>query len=603
MNVQHRGEDGKDSSAPLLAGGEERQREAAPLVLSEEERRVEEHGALTAPCVLVSAVAACGGLLFGYDTGVVSGVLLLLEAEFALTAFEQELFVGAAIAACVVGSLAAGCWANDALGRRPTLLASAVLFAAGAAVLALATAYPGLLAGRVLVGLAVGAASLTSPLYIAETAPPRWRGALVTLNNLALTSGQLLAYALASLFVAAGGDDGDSPASLSLSSSSYSSSGAIHSGGGNAWRWLLGLSGVPAAVLLGGMLFAPESPRWLLAKGGAAREARARAVLRSLLFGSRSSLPRASQDRVVESRVRAITAAIRAETGDGADATQTARDPTVGRNPMLVLAQSLVSCCFPCSCCSCCCGKSESASGGSEKDIKKEEEEEEEGKEREKSLLEHRRMRAVRRALVVAVGVQAFQQLCGINTAMYYSATIIRTAGFAPAVAIWFSTAVAGANAFSTLVALFLVDRVGRRRLLCASLLGIAPALVLLGLAFDLGDRALLPQRTCGLLAVAALVWYTLCFGVGMGPVPWTLVSEVFPMHLRAAGNGVATTANWLTNLLVSLTFLSLMEALSKAAVFWLFALVCVVALAFVLFCVPETRRKFLEEIQDELER
>ena len=630
MNVQHsREEEEKGSTAPLLDGdarGKEEEKGRggeAPLVLSAEEQHIAEHGALTAQCVVVSAVAACGGLLFGYDTGVVSGVLLLLEAEFALTAFEQELFVGAAIAACVVGSLVAGCWANDALGRRPTLLWSAVFFAAGAAVLALATVYPVLLVGRVLVGLAVGAASLTSPMYIAETSPPRWRGALVTLNNLALTSGQLLAYALASLFVAAGTSDNDNidnidtdalSSSSSLSSLSSALSSSVPLRGGTAWRWLLGLSGVPAAILLGGMLFAPESPRWLLAKGGAAREARARDVLRSLLFGARSTVARDVQDRVIESRVRAIAAAIRAESGTAppaelhdtpasthtAAAPESAPDPTVGRSPMLVLAQSLVSCCCPRSR-SRRNGKSgKSSSGGKKEGVDDEEEE----LVREKTeAAEQRRLRAVRRALVVAVGVQMFQQLCGINTAMYYSATIIRTAGFAPTVAIWFSTAVAGANAFSTLVSLFLVDRVGRRRLLCASLLGIAPALVLLGLSFDLGEHGLLPQRVCGLLAVAALVWYTLCFGVGMGPVPWTIISEIFPMHLRAAGNGVATTANWLTNLLVSLTFLSLMEALSKAVVFWLFALVCVVALAFVLFCVPETRRKSLEEIQQELER
>lgn len=550
---------------------------------------VRHESGLTARCIAVSGVAACGGLLFGYDTGVVSGVLLLLEEEFALSAFEQELFVGSAIAACVVGSLLAGCWTNDAFGRRPTLLGSAVFFALGAVVLAVAQHFSVLLVGRLLVGLAVGAASLTSPMYIAETAPPRQRGALVTLNNLALTSGQLLAYALASLFVA-GGDTALSSSSALLLSSSATPAFT------NAWRWLLGLSGVPAAVLLVGMLVAPESPRWLVAQGDDRHEATARAVLRSLLFGTRSSTPLSQQQRIIDAHVQQIKEAIRTEAG--AQDSGAAADATKGRSPVVVLAQSLVPCCL---------------SGLDE--------------------AQRRKLRGVRRALVVAVGVQAFQQLCGINTAMYYSATIIRNAGFSTTLAIWFSTAVAGANAFSTLVSLFLVDRAGRRVMLCISLLGIAPALVLLGLSFDLSESGLLAQRTCGLMAVGALVVYTLMFALGMGPVPWTLISEVFPMHLRAAGNGIATTTNWLTNLLVSLSFLSLMELLTKAVVFWLFAGICVVALAFVLFwfvsffttqapqrahtafasthapprfcasSVPETRQRSLEEIQQCLER
>lgn len=430
---------------------------------------------LTLYSVGISCIAAVGGLLFGYDTGVVSGALPLLEEEFSLSEIEEEAFVSAAIAACVVGALIGGPL-SDRIGRRPTILIAAVLFAIGAAVLTVSNAYWMLLIGRIMLGFGVGKASMISPVYIAEASPQRFRGALVTINNFAITGGQFVAYIVAALF------------------------SKVNEG----WRYSLGLSGVPAVILFVGMLMAPESPRWLIGRG---RTDEARRILLKVYGGCKEEAER--------------------EINDINDA----------------LSKHV--------------------------DVKFRE-------------VFTRRMR---RPLAIGILIQAFQQFCGINTAMYYSATIIKMAGFGDnSTAIWFSTLVAFGNALSTIICLFLIDRVGRRKLLFLSLSGITFGLAALGLAFYLNEHSMISDKASGITAVCALVFYTLFFALGMGPVPWALTSEIFPLKLRGIATGITTTANWLSNLIVSMTFLSLMSLITKAGVYWLYGCVCIVCLIFVIF-------------------
>ena len=429
---------------------------------------------LTMYSVGISCIAAVGGLLFGYDTGVVSGALPLLEDEFSLSAVEEEAFVSAAVAACVVGALVGGPM-SDRIGRRPTIIFAAVLFAIGAAVLTISTKYWMLLVGRIILGFGVGKASMISPVYIAEASPQQFRGALVTLNNFAITGGQFVAYVVAALF------------------------SKVNDG----WRYSLGLSGVPAVILFVGMLAAPESPRWLVGHGRA-DEAR-RTLLR--VYGGNAA--------EVEREVEDINDAL-------------------SKHVEVHLREVFT--------------------------------------------------RRMRRPLAIGILIQAFQQFCGINTAMYYSATIIKMAGFDDnSTAIWFSTLVALGNAFSTVICLFLIDRVGRRKLLCVSLSGITLGLTVLGLAFYLNDHGEMSDKASGFTAVGALVFYTLFFALGMGPVPWALTSEIFPLKLRGVATGITTTANWLSNLIVSMSFLSLMSLITKAGVYWLYGGVCIVCLIFVL--------------------
>ncbi|MGH3261466.1 MAG: sugar porter family MFS transporter, partial [Trebonia sp.] len=200
--------------------------------------------------VLASGITALGGLLFGYDTGVVSGALLFLKDDFGgLTSFQQELVTSLLLVGAAVGALLAGRIA-DRVGRRLTVLGTALVFVVGVLLAAFAASFPMLLAARVVIGLAVGSASMVVPLYIGEVAPPKIRGGLVSLNQLAITVGILVSY-LADYWLA----------------------------GTKSWRLMFGLAAIPAVLLFVGMLFQKESPHWLVMRG---REAEARQVLSRL---------------------------------------------------------------------------------------------------------------------------------------------------------------------------------------------------------------------------------------------------------------------------------------------------------------------------------
>ena len=201
----------------------------------------------------LAAVASVGGLLFGYDTGIVSGAMVLIRNQTAIINddLQQEAIVSSTTGLAAVGALASGT-VNRVFGRKPVLVTAAVIFTIGAVVMALANTFATLLTGRMVVGVAVGLASSTVPLYIAELAPAHMRGLLVSVNNACIVIGQVLAAIVAG----------------------FLSADTTH-----GWRYMLGLGGVPSALQLVGLVFLPESPRWLLAAG---REDEARAVLQKL---------------------------------------------------------------------------------------------------------------------------------------------------------------------------------------------------------------------------------------------------------------------------------------------------------------------------------
>ena len=182
---------------------------------------------------LIAATAALGGLLFGYDTGVISGALLFLRDAFQLSPFMQGVVTSIALAGAALGAAAAGDLA-DRFGRRPIILVTALIFVLGSLVSAFATNLTVLLGGRLLVGLGIGVSSMLAPLYLAETAPAETRGAMVSLNQLMITVGIVVSYLVGYAFASSGG-----------------------------WRWMLGLGALPGLILAGGMLALPESPRWL----------------------------------------------------------------------------------------------------------------------------------------------------------------------------------------------------------------------------------------------------------------------------------------------------------------------------------------------------
>jgi sugar porter (SP) family MFS transporter len=429
----------------------------------------------------IAAVASFGGLLFGYDTGVISGALLFLRQSFGLNATTQEIAVSSVLVGAMIGSLLAG-RLNDAIGRKKTLLLLAVIFTIGALLTALSPNLVFFLICRVIVGLGIGAAASVVPVYISEIAPSRLRGTLVTFNQLAVTLGIAVSYWVDLAFAHAGLE----------------------------WQPMFATAAIPAIALFVGMLICPETPRWLASKG-------------------RWDEAREAIEHIKEEQLERELADIR-------------RSLSEARQQMGI-----------------------------------------------RELLTPR----LRAALMVGVGLAVFQQLVGINTVIYYAPTIFQRAGFASASSAILATSVVGVvNVLATIVAILLVDRLGRRILLLGGSILMVLALVMLGFIFALHTSQI------GSLTLIALIIYILAFALSFGPVFWLMSAEIFPTRVRAAGASMSSFANWATNFLVSITFLSLIGALGAPATFWLFAFFGVLAFLFSWKFVPETKGKSLEQIE-----
>lgn len=431
--------------------------------------------------LLVASVAALGGLLFGYDTGVISGAILFITKDFDLPTRLQEFTISVVLIGCIAGAAAAG-WMADRIGRRWTLFVAGVVFFCGAIVSALAPNESALLFGRLVVGIGIGFSSVVAPLYISEVAPANVRGALVSLYQFAITVGILSAYIV-----------------------DYALAGA------GQWRWMLGLAVIPSAILMGGMFGMPESPRYLFKTGD---EARARDELR----------------RIYE-------------------------DPAGAAREERSIAESMHA---------------------------------------KTTGFEAFKAPAVRLALFIGISLAVLQQVTGINTVIYYGPRIFQMAGIGSASgSILAQTIVGTVNCLMTLVAIFFVDRIGRKPLLYAGLTGMFLALAALALAFA-------QPHLSGSLATIAL-WstaiYVGCFAFSLGPIVWLLISEIFPLPARALGMSLSTLANWVGNFLVSQFFLTMVERIGTPATFWIYAALCIVTILFVRSMVPETKQELLEQI------
>ncbi|XP_065886410.1 proton myo-inositol cotransporter-like isoform X3 [Dysidea avara] len=558
----------------------------------------------------LTCVSAIGGALFGYDTGVVSGAMILIDDKFDLNHFWHELIVSVTVAAAAVSALMSGIL-NDLIGRKKVMLLAATVFTVGAVVMAIAGSKEVLLVGRAIVGLGIGFASMTVPVYISETAPSNIRGRLVVINTLFVTGGQFVATVIDGLF-------------------SIQHDFAVK----NGWRFMLGLAGVPSVIMFVGLLFMPESPRWLVFHQ---KEDKARKVL--------------AKTRMPE-QVEGELASIREEYEQ------------FKKEKMSVFA--FISRVF--------------------------------------------NTRSVMLAIFVGCGLQIFQQVSGINTVMYYSASIIQMAGYSDQQAIWFAIVPAFANFSFTIVGLCLVERVGRRKLLIVSLCGVVFWFIVLAGSFLLANQnspdtvPLYPGASCdyskcgtcvanskcgfcaikisdkhyingtcskgdkdnsnkrpwpynssiidcithyqynntiygdgdvtmfsddaifsddyfndpkstqwyynycpnnrfAILSLVSLFMYLVFFAPGMGPLPWTINSEIYPMWARSNAVALATTCNWLFNLLVSLTFLSLIDAVGQPKAFLVYSLLAFSGLIFVVLLVPETKGISLEMVGQLFER
>jgi SP family galactose:H+ symporter-like MFS transporter len=431
--------------------------------------------------LLVASVAALGGLLFGYDTGVISGAILFIAKDFALPTKLQEFTISVVLIGCMGGALVGG-WFADRIGRRWTLFVAGIVFIAGALVSAFTPGEGILLAGRFIVGIGIGFSSVVAPLYISEVAPSGVRGALVSLYQFAITVGILTAYIVDYVLA-----------------------------GGGQWRWMLGIAVVPSLVLVAGMLAMPESPRYLFKTG---REALAREELGRIVSNA---------DEVAQEE-NSIRASLKLR-GFGAE---TLRSPQV------------------------------------------------------------------RAALLVGIALAVLQQVTGINTVIYYGPQIFQMAGISSNSASILAEALVGTvNCVMTLVAIFFVDRLGRKPLLYAGLTGMFVALAALGFAFSQARLS----GSLSAIALGSMMLYVGCFAFSLGPIVWLLISEIFPLPARSFGMSVSTLANWVGNFVVSQFFLTMIHQLGTPVTFGIYAVLCVITILFIRTMVPETKRELLENV------
>ncbi|XP_078138239.1 proton myo-inositol cotransporter-like isoform X6 [Centroberyx gerrardi] len=545
------------------------------LIKAPSSASISSQGDVTPGFVYVLAVfSALGGFLFGYDTGVISGAMLLLKRELDLSALWQELLISSTVAAAALSALLGG-FLNGLFGRRVCILLASFFFTVGGIVLSTAPSKEVLLVGRLIVGVGLGIASMTVPVYIAEASPPHLRGQLVTVNTLFITGGQFTASLIDGAF-------------------SYLQR--------DGWRYMLGLSVLPAVLQFLGFLFLPESPRWLIQRG---LTQKARRVLSQI---------RGNQN--IDEEFDSIKNSIEEEEKDcGGDG------PVIWR--MLT---------YP----------------------------------------------PTRRALLVGCGLQMFQQLSGINTVMYYSATILQMSGVRDdRLAIWLAGLTAFTNFLFTLLGVWLVERVGRRKLTLGSIMGTCLSLALLAIGFllsaqhsppvtfhpldpsmanstcskyqlcepcmldpgcgfcyrengsALSTSSCVPVNTASTeqaawgrcsnssqvreqtywaynycptsyswLVLLGLVLYLAAFAPGMGPMPWTINSEIYPLWARSTGNACSAGVNWTFNVLVSLTFLHMAQYLTYYGAFFLYSSLALLGFFFTYGCLPETKGRRLEEIE-----
>ncbi|MEU4214167.1 sugar porter family MFS transporter [Actinoplanes sp. NPDC026623] len=432
----------------------------------------------------VAAIAAIGGFLFGYDTGVISGALLYIKEDFDAGSFEQEAIVSVLLLGAAAGALLSG-WLADRIGRKWTKIISGSVYVIGALGCAFAMNIPMLIGFRALLGFSVGTASFVSPMYISEVAPPKARGGLTSFNQLAVTTGIATAYLVNYAFKDVPGD----------------------------WRWMLGVAVIPGAALAIGMLTVPRTPRWLVEQG---QDDNARKALERLRAGTDTD-PDEELDQIRTSSREARRTSTR----------DLLRPP-------------------------------------------------------------------VRKLLVVGLGLAIFQQIVGVNTVIYYAPTILQQTGLGAGNAITQTLTVGLTNVVFTVVAILLLDKVGRRPLLITGT-AVAGA-ALLGLAAYFAFPVL--QDGAPWLALVSLLVFIAGYAVGLGPVFWLMISEIFPQRLRSKSMSVTTVTNWLANFAVSATFLTLAGAITRQGIFVLYAAMAVAAVLFFARWVPETKGRTLEEIQ-----
>ena len=444
------------------------------------------HSVLTGRLGLAAAVSAVAAVLYGYDTGIISGALLQIEDDFNVGSTWKRIIAASILLGAVIGALVCS-RVSEARGRRGTILFIAVIFVVGAICCAIAPDKVTLSLSRILLGFAVGGGTQVVPMYVAEIAPAEVRGRLVLTFQVGIGVGIVL-------------------------STLVGASEALD------WRVAIGIAAVPAAIMFLLMLRLPESPRWLV-KADRAEEAR------KVLTGLRRD------DADVDGEVEEIVDVEKAERTAATRGWEGLRKPWV------------------------------------------------------------------RPALVVGCGIAIFTQLSGIEMIVYYAPTILTDNGFSDSAALRVSVALGVTYLIMMIVGLSIVDRVGRRRLTMIMVPGAALSLIALGaiFVFELDG-----PNTTGYI-IACLIIFMFFNAGGLQLMGWLTGSEIYPLAVRSAGTAAQSATLWSTNLLITLTLLTMIEGIGVGQTFWVYAAFNIAALIFVYLKMPEFTGRSLEQIECKL--
>jgi sugar porter (SP) family MFS transporter len=433
----------------------------------------------------ISFISALGGYLFGFDFAVISGALPFLRPQFMLDSVWEGFLTGSLALGCIVGCLIAGKLA-DKYGRRPGLMLAAVIFAVSSVGIALSFGLSFFIIMRFIAGIGVGMASMLCPMYIAEVSPAKVRGRNVAINQLTVVIG-ILVTNMVNYFLADTGPD--------------------------AWRWMFGLGAIPSTIFLVGVIWLPESPRWLLKDG---QQEKAKQVLNKI--GSTS---------FVETTLTAIHKSLE----------------------------------------------------GSPK------------KQNYKDVFE----KSVRPAVVVGVILAIFQQFCGINVVFNYTSTIFESVGADLNRQLFETISIGAVNLVFTLLAMWQVDKLGRRPLMLFGSLGLSVVYIIL--AFLLQNH-----YPAGMVSIFVLLAISM-YAISLAPVTWVLISEIFPNKIRGVASSVAIVSLWGAYFILVFTFPILAEKLGAYGPFYLYAVICFLGFLFIKKRVKETKGQTLEELEDNLIR
>ena len=450
--------------------------------------------------IFLSVVAALGGFLFGYDTAVISGTIAQVTQLFQLDALQQGWYVGCALVGSIVGVLFAGIL-SDKLGRKLTMVISAVLFSTSALGCALSADFAQLVVYRIIGGVGIGVVSIVSPLYISELAVAQYRGRLVSLYQLAVTVGFLGAY-LVNYQLLAWAESG-TQLSVDWLNKIFIT---------EVWRGMLGMETLPAILFFIIIFFIPESPRWLIVRG---KELKAVNILEKIY----NSITEA------KSQLNETKSVLTSETKS------------------------------------------------------------------EWSLL---MKPGIFKAVIIGVCIAILGQFMGVNAVLYYGPSIFENAGLSGGDSLFYQVLVGLVNTLTTILALVIIDKVGRKKLVYYGVSGMIVSLILIGLYFLFGETL----NVSSLFLLIFFLFYVFCCAVSICAVVFVLLSEMYPTKVRGLAMSIAGFALWIGTYLIGQLTPWMLQNLTPAGTFFLFALMCVPYMLIVWKLVPETTGKSLEEIE-----